>query len=104
MTDEAPIAIHSKAIEKACEDDRAWFESNPEKTYRIRDMVPFEANQALGPAPSGSSWRTVVALLGEGVRARTFVTLPIAMRNEGASQKNLADLWVHATSSASDPG
>ena len=39
-----PQAIHSKAIDLACEGDRVWFEQNPDRLHRLRDMIPFEDN------------------------------------------------------------
>jgi hypothetical protein len=39
-----PHAIHSSSIDRACEDNRIWFERNPNRLFRLREAVPFEFN------------------------------------------------------------
>ena len=36
-----PTAIHAKAVDLASEGDRIWFEQNPDRQHRLRDVVVF---------------------------------------------------------------
>lgn len=71
-----PHAIHSKAIERACNLDRAWFAANPDCFFLLRDTLPMEFNGQLEKLPEGLVWRTLVAGCGE---APLRIRLPISM-------------------------
>lgn len=86
-------SIHSKAIDKASEDDRLWFEQHPGRSFRLRDAVPFEYNQQLPPAAEGVSWRTVVLQIKPGVRSRSPMGLPVEMTNTGATDQDIQWLF-----------
>jgi len=43
------------------EADRAWFEANPERRFRLRDPAPVEFKDPLGDPGDGFSWRVLVA-------------------------------------------
>jgi hypothetical protein len=42
MDKDVPDAIHGKAVDLACEDDRLWFDWNSDREYRLREVVPDE--------------------------------------------------------------
>ena len=89
-----PDAIHGKAIDKACEDDRIWFEQNVGKRFRLREVVPFEFNGPMGNPPRGMRWRAIIVQLELGVRIRQPIGLPLEAPNEGASQEQLEKLFI----------
>ena len=51
-----------RAIERAEEDDRAWFEAHRTRKYRVRNirMYEFEGNDGSDPLPEGFSFRVIV--------------------------------------------
>jgi hypothetical protein len=69
-------AIHGKAIDRACESDRAWFEANPNRLFRLRDMMPYESNGPIEAPPDGMSRRTLVVQVERGMRLRMIVSVP----------------------------
>jgi hypothetical protein len=67
------------ALEAASEDDRAWFEANPNRSFRARPQVPGEwPAGALSRLPHGQFWFTVINQVKPGVRMR----LPISVEAE----------------------
>jgi hypothetical protein len=92
----APRAIHSKAIDLACEGDRVWFEQNPDRLYRLRDAVPFENNGPLELPPYGMAWRIIVTQIRDGARFRMLVALPESLQTTGLDDKPLATLFKQA--------
>jgi hypothetical protein len=71
-----PQAIHGKAIEQACEDDRLWFDAHPEQKLRLRHAVPYEFNGLDQVATPGYLSLVFVVLLGPGLRLRVPTLLP----------------------------
>ena len=65
-------AIHSKAIDSACDDDRTWFEQNPGRLFRIRPPMPYEFNGPLPDPPGGLRDWVAVAEINPGFRLRTL--------------------------------
>jgi len=68
-------AIHSKAIDAACEDDRLWFDAHPDHTSRVRRAVPFELNGPMDPGPDHVA-SMLVLLIGPGLRLRVPFAVP----------------------------
>ena len=73
-----PDAIHGNAIELACEGDRVWFEQNPDRHHRLRDMIPFENNGPMELPPYGMTWKILVTQIKSGMRFR----MPVAMSED----------------------
>ncbi|MEH0195754.1 hypothetical protein V7S57_08455 [Caulobacter sp. CCNWLY153] len=92
MDDDLVYALHSKAIERATEDDKRWFELNPHRMYRIRDPFPMEMNGPIAKSPKGYSTRIVVAKIHSEVRMRNTIGVLEQVPNEGASDANLEKL------------
>jgi hypothetical protein len=88
-----PNAIHSKAIDLAREGDRGWFEQNPDRLHRLRDMIPFENNSPIGLLPYGMTWRIIVTQINSGMRFRLPVPLPKDLPNEGFDDKRIAEIF-----------
>jgi hypothetical protein len=84
-------SIHSKAIDRACENDRKWFEDNPERICRLRSAMPYEFNGPVDDPPEGSSWRALVTQIEPGMRVRAQVALPTEIRNE-ADDRQIASI------------
>jgi hypothetical protein len=89
----APQAIHGKAIDEACEDDRVWFEQNENRQFRLREVVPFEFNGPMDEVPTGFRWRVLIAQASEGIRFRMPVALTVLLPTDGATDENLAKLF-----------
>jgi hypothetical protein len=87
-----PDAIHGKSIDLASEGDRVWFEENPGRRHRLRDMIPFENNGPMELPPFGMTWRVVVTEIKTGVRFRLPVALPAELPNEGADDSHHSEL------------
>lgn len=87
-----PRAIHGKAIELACNSDRVWFEQNPDRVHRVRDMIPFENNGPMELPPYGMTWRVVVLQIKSGMRFRLVLALPDELPNEAVDEKRLAEI------------
>ena len=81
---EYATAIHSKAIDRACADDAAWFAVHPSRIFRLRDAIPFEFNRDIGLPPWQETWRALVAQGAPGVRFRCQLSAPIEVSNEDA--------------------
>ena len=73
-----PDAIHGNAIDLACEGDRVWFEQNPDRQHRLRDMMPFENNGPMELPPYGMTWKILVTQIKSGMRFR----MPVAMSED----------------------
>jgi hypothetical protein len=87
-----PHAIHGKAIDLASEGDRVWFEQNPDRMHRLRDMIPFENNGPTELPPFGMTWRIIVTQIKSGMRFRMLVALPEDLSNEGVDDQYLAEI------------
>jgi hypothetical protein len=89
-TSDAPDA----ALEAASEDDQAWFEANPGRSYRVRPQIPGEWTvDALNRLPQGQLWFTAVYQVKPGVRMR----LPISLDAEPeASERAASRLFASA--------
>jgi hypothetical protein len=60
-----------RAIERASEDDRHWFNAHQKRRWRLRNARRFEfPGDDGGPVPEGKTMRVIVALVGPGVRVR----------------------------------
>jgi hypothetical protein len=88
-----PRAIHSEAIERACEDDRSWFQRNPDRRFRLREAVRFEFN---GPveAPEGMMLLALVAQVESGFRFRMPVALPIDNHFSSIDDEQLGAMFM----------
>lgn len=62
--------------------DRLWFERNPDRVHRLRNLIPFESKDPLGLPPLGMSWRILVTRTVGGGRLRLPVPLPIDVAND----------------------
>lgn len=82
-------ALHAKAIDAASENDKAWFEANPDRLWRIRDPIPMEMNGPLEPAAPGYTNRMVVAKITDAARARFVIQMEAVVPNEGATDAAL---------------
>ena len=92
-TPNPPHAIHGKAIDLACDGDRIWFEQNPDRLHRLRDMIPFENNGPMELPPYRMTWRIIVTQIKSGMRFRLPVLLPEDLQNEGVDDKHIAELF-----------
>ncbi len=86
-----PVSIHTKAIEKACDDDRRWFAANPMRTARLRDIMPFEFNENMACLPEGLKYKVIVVQIVVGVRHRTPISLSVNA-NEDCSDETIIKL------------
>jgi hypothetical protein len=87
-----PNAIHGKAIDLASEGDRVWFEQNPDRLLRLRDMTPFENNGPMELPPHGMTWQVIVLQIKRGMRYRLLLALPEDPANEDADDERLAEI------------
>jgi hypothetical protein len=94
---EIPDAIHRKAIDAACDGDRAWFENHPQRNFRLRDMVPYENNGPIEEPPPGMSWRAIVIQIEKGARFRTFLAVSSDLQNDGAGDGQLRRLFEQSS-------
>jgi hypothetical protein len=92
-TPNPPHAIHSKAIDFAREGDRIWFERNPRRLHRLRDLIPFENNGPMELPPYGMTWRVIVTQINSGMRFKLPVALPEDLPNEGFDDKRIAEIF-----------
>jgi hypothetical protein len=86
--------IFREAVGRASESDQNWFELNPGRLFRLRDVMPYEH---IGPAeapPDGMSWRTLVAPVGPGMRLRAVLCVPPELDNEDADDQQLASIFM----------
>lgn len=75
------------------EADRAWFEANPERLFRLRDPAPVEFKDPLGDPGEGFSWRVLIARLPDGGRLRLPVSLAWELHNDHAKDQHLKILF-----------
>nr|WP_294813664.1 hypothetical protein [uncultured Sphingomonas sp.] len=87
-------AIHERMIELATLGDAAWFESNPDRRIRIRNAVPMEFNENIGPSPTGMIQHTLVLEAQPGVRMRQPVALSTAVAIEALGDDELFALFM----------
>jgi hypothetical protein len=87
-------AIHSKAIDRACKSDRDWFEANPNRLFRLRDMMPYESNGPIEVPPDGMSWRTLTVQVEPGMRLRLVLSVPAEIHNEDSNDQQLASIFM----------
>ena len=85
--------IISKATDPVAEADRAWFEANAERRFRLRDPAPLEFKDPLGDPGDGFSWRVLVALLPDGGRLRLPASLSWELHNDHAKDQHLRILF-----------
>jgi hypothetical protein len=88
-----PTALHGKTIDRVNDDDREWFKANPDRTFRLREAIPFEFNSPIGEAGQGFRWRVLVARIEDGVRSHKPVSLPNNLFNDSASDVHLAQIF-----------
>src|SRR6266436_1386004 len=89
-----PEAIHGKSIDRACRSDRDWFEANPNRLFRLRDMMPYEINGPIEAPPDGMSWRTLTVQVEPGMRLRLVLSVPAELDNEDADDQQLASIFM----------
>lgn len=75
------------------EADRAWFEANPERQFRLRDPALVEFKDPLGDPGEGFSWRVLIARLPDGGRLRLPVSLSWELQNDHAKDQHLRILF-----------
>jgi hypothetical protein len=85
-------AIHGQSIDRATADDKSWFEGNPDRIFRLRDVMPFENNGPLEEPPDGTTWRALIAQMEPGKRLRAIVAVPAEIQNE-ADDKALGAIF-----------
>lgn len=89
-------ALHERMIHLATQGDAAWFKKRPDRRIRLRNAVPMEFNQDLGPPPTGMTWRALVIEAQPGARARQPVALPVGIDNEAMAEDDLFNLFMQA--------
>ena len=67
-----PTAIHAKAVDLASEGDRIWFEQNPDRQHRLRDVIPFENDGPIELPPYGMIWKVLVTQIKIETRFRIY--------------------------------
>ena len=87
------VALHRKAIIHALQDDRLWFEGNPERRFRLRKLIAYEFNGPTSPLSDGWTWRVLVDRKLEDARVRIPVWVPVLLPNEGAEDGHLATIY-----------
>jgi len=73
---------NDKAADPASDVDRVWFDKNPDRVHRLRNLIPFESKEPLGLPPLGMTWRILVTRTVGGGRLRLPVLLPTDVANE----------------------
>ena len=71
-----------KAADPASDVDHVWFEKHPDRSHRLRNLIPFESKDPLGLPPLGMTWRILVTRTISGGRLRLPVPLPADVANE----------------------
>ena len=89
-----PEAIHGKAIDRACKSDRDWFEANPNRLFRLRDMMSYEINGPIEAPPDGMSWRTLTVQVQPGMRLRLVLSVPAELENDDADDHQLVSMFT----------
>ena len=92
-----PDAIHGNAIDLACEGDRVWFEQNPDRQHRLRDMMPFENNGPMELPPYGMTWKILVTQIKSGMRFRMLVAMSEDLPTDGRRQVTCRDFQKGST-------
>ena len=87
-------AIHERVIELATLGDAAWFEDNPDRRIRIRNAVPMEFSEDVGPSAPGMLLRTLVLEAQPGVRMRQPVALSAGIPIDGLDDEELFSLFM----------
>ena len=88
-----PTAIHAKAVDLASEGDRIWFEQNPDRQHRLRDVIPFENDGPIELPPYGMIWKVLVTQIKIGTRFRMLIVMPENLANEVVDDKQLAEIF-----------
>ena len=83
-----PTAIHAKAVDLASEGDRIWFEQNPDRQHRLRDVIPLEND-----GPIWVIWKVLVTQIKIGTRFRMLIVMPENLANEVVDDKQLAEIF-----------
>ena len=86
--------IFREAVDRASESDRNWFELNPSRLFRLRDVMPYEHIGPTKAPPDGMSWRTLVARVGPGMRWRAVLSVPAELENDDADDQQLASIFM----------
>ena len=77
------LAFRRQAIDRACEDDRAWFTKHTGRQYRLRDAVPHEFNDWVDQRPTGDLTPRVLVTAIPGIgRARVPLLLLASIPND----------------------
>lgn len=69
-------------MDRASDNDRAWFDAHPDRMWRLRDALAFEFHDYYEPPP-GHSMRAIVTRLGPGIRHRWGLSLSVEIPNSG---------------------
>jgi hypothetical protein len=96
------VAIHRRQIVRAIDDDREWFEINPERRFRLRSLIPYEFNRATSALSDGWSWRVLVDQNLAGTRIRIPVWVPVLLPKEGATDEHLSTIYHQLSSKTLD--
>jgi hypothetical protein len=86
--------IFREAADRASASDRNWFELNPSRLFRLRDVMPHEDIDPTKPPPDGMSWRTLVARVGPGMRWRAVLSVSAELENDDADDQQLASIFT----------
>jgi hypothetical protein len=87
-------AIHSNALDRACDSDKNWFEAHPERIFRVRAPMPYECNGPLEAANDGMSWWVLIAQIAPGFRLRMLVAVPSDSCPDEADDQELASMLM----------
>lgn len=87
-------AIHERVIELATLGDAAWFENHPERRIRIRNAVPLEFNEDVGPSRYGMILQTLVLEAQPGVRIRQPIALSVMVAIDELGDEELFGLFM----------
>ena len=101
MSKTAPLPHVQRAIEKADEDDRQWFQSHPARHFRLRNihMFEFKGNDGSDRLIDDASFRVIAVRVGK-THERLPVVLPDWCPNSGERDelpdkeiKRILDIW-----------
>jgi hypothetical protein len=96
------VAIHRRQIIQAIDDDREWFELNPERRFRLRPLIHYEFNRAPSALSDGWAWRVLVDQNLAGIRVRIPVWVPVLLPREGATDEHLNTIYHQLSSKTLD--
>jgi hypothetical protein len=85
--------IHGKEIDKVTEDDRLWFESNPDRNFRLRHTARFELNGREPFPVENENTYTLVAQAIPGSRFRICIAAFLVMPVEKIAEQELRALF-----------